>query len=231
MAVLKKIVKREGFGELLADGVKKAAEKIEHGAEEYAIHAGGQEIAYHDPRLIPARGTAYMCDSTPGRHTSALAACAIETGVSLEPYPEFQIPEVGLHDYGNKSVIYGIACKYEHVFAGCGLCKLLLYIGEIPLVGLVAAATGWDFSPKELLTTGERISTLRQMFNIREGIKPSNVCLPSRLRQPASTGPLKDVHVDFELLRKQYYKGMGWNSQNGYPLQKRLEELDIAKII
>jgi aldehyde:ferredoxin oxidoreductase len=63
------LAKREGFGEVLADGVKRAAEKIGGGAEQYAIQAGGQELPMHDPRLGPSLATAYQVDATPGRHT------------------------------------------------------------------------------------------------------------------------------------------------------------------
>jgi len=232
MAMLKKIVKREGFGAILADGVKRAAEKIGHGAEECAIHVGGQEVGYQDPRFLPARGAGYICDPAPGKHTSSIVAVVVEVGVPqpLGPYPELQLPKVDLRDYGNKSLIYGISMKYQQAFVACGMCLFSLYVGGMPLVDFIAAATGWDFSPKELLITGERIATLRQMSSIREGIKPSEFQLPKRLSQPPSTGPLKDIRVDFDLLRKQCYEGMGWDSETGYPLQSRLVELGLANL-
>jgi aldehyde:ferredoxin oxidoreductase len=131
---------------------------------------------------------------------------------------------VDLHDYGNKAPIYGICCKYEQVYVGCGLCRFGLYIG-MPLVDLIDAATGWNYTPEETLVTGERIATLRQMFNIREGIDPLHVNLPSRIAQPINA----EFKVDHDLLRKQYYKGMGWHPDTGHPIESRLRELGLEQ--
>jgi aldehyde:ferredoxin oxidoreductase len=81
-----KLAKREGIGDILAEGVKIAAEKIGHGAQEYAVHAGGQELGMHDPKLVgrpfqwPRHPTAaiYKMDSTPGRHTGAFGPDGFE---------------------------------------------------------------------------------------------------------------------------------------------------------
>ncbi|MCJ7625489.1 MAG: aldehyde ferredoxin oxidoreductase family protein, partial [Anaerolineaceae bacterium] len=70
-AMLEKMAQREGFGDILADGVKKASEKIGPLSEPFAIHVGGQELAMHDPRFEPGLGVIYKIDATPGRHTQA----------------------------------------------------------------------------------------------------------------------------------------------------------------
>jgi aldehyde:ferredoxin oxidoreductase len=231
ITILKKIVKREGFGAILADGVKRAAEKIGHGAWEYAIHVGGQELGFHDPRLLPARGTGYICDPTPGRHTTFFAGTILERAGSPGPYPELWGPQVELHDYEHKSAIYSAAIKYEQVVASAGVCKFAMFQGTFPVVDFIAAVAGWDFIPEETLVTGERIQTLRQLFNIREGINPKEYCLPQRVSQPATTGPFRGIHVDFNILRKQYYKAIGWDSETGYPLKSRLEELGLRSLV
>ena len=69
LALLEKIAHREGIGDILADGVKVAAEKIGKGSEEFAIHAGGQELPAHDPRYDPGFAVTYAAEPTPGRHT------------------------------------------------------------------------------------------------------------------------------------------------------------------
>lgn len=230
LTLLDKIARREGFGDVLADGVRKAVQRIGHGAEQYAIHVYGQEPGFHDARLLPARGTNYIADPTPGRHTTGLISVAVERGNSPDSYVEFNVPEVELYDYGNKKVMYGIVAKYEQVFASCGLCKFIFPAGPIRLPELISAVTGWDYSPSELLETGERIQTMRQLFNIREGIEPNDFQLPLRLSQPADIGPLKDIPVNFNLLRRQYYEGMGW-STTGYPLPSRLNELGLADVV
>ncbi len=69
IAMLKNMAQREGFGAVLADGVKRASEKIGNGADVFAIHVGGQEPAMHDPRVLTTTFPAYQVDATPGRHT------------------------------------------------------------------------------------------------------------------------------------------------------------------
>lgn len=231
IAMLKKMVRREGFGDILADGAKRAAVKIGHGAEECVVDVGGQELGFHDPRQFSARGTGYICDPTPGRHTTFFAGKLFESGGLPGPYPELWGTEVELHDYARKNLIYNALTKYEQVAASAGICKFIFWQETWPLIDFIAAATGWDFSIGEMLVTGERIQTMRQLFNIREGIEPKQFQLPQKLDKPATTGPYKGIPVDFDVLRKQYYKAMGWDPETGYPVESRLKELGIGDLI
>ena len=230
VAMIEKVAKREGFGAILADGVKRAAERIGHGSEEWAIHVGGQEVGYHDPRQIPARGTGYICDPTPGRHTTFLVGRVLEAGALPGPYPEFWEPGVEYRDYGHKALIYNKCATYEQVLASAGMCKFLIFQPGLQLIEFIAAVTGWDFSLAETQVTGERIQTMRQLFNIREGIDPKQFHLPQRISQIATMGPFKDVPQDFDLLRRQYYEAMGWDVETGYPIKSRLEELGLGDL-
>jgi len=229
VAMVEMVAKREGFGAILADGVKRAAERIGRGAEEWAIHVGGQELGYHDPRQIPARGTGYICDPTPGRHTTFLVARLLEAGPLPGPYPEFWKPRVEYRDYGHKSVIYNRCATYEQVLASAGMCKFLIFQPGLRLIEFISAVTGWDFSLAETQVTGERIQTMRQLFNIREGIDPRHFRLPQRVSQPATMGPYKDAPLDFDLLRRQYYEAMGWDVDTGYPKKAKLDELGLKE--
>ena len=229
VAMVEMVAKREGFGAILADGVKRAAERIGRGAEEWAIHVGGQELGYHDPRQIPSRGTAYICDPTPGRHTTFLVARLLEAGPLPGPYPEFWKPRVEYRDYGHKSVIYNRCATYEQVLASAGMCKFLIFQPGLRLIEFISAVTGWDFSLAETQVTGERIQTMRQLFNIREGIDPRHFRLPQRVSQPATMGPYKDAPLDFDLLRRQYYEAMGWDVDTGYPKKAKLDELGLKE--
>ena len=231
LSMLEKMAKREGFGAVLADGVKKAAEQIGQGSEEFAMHIGGQEIPYHDPRTMPGRGAMYISDPTPSRHTRPTALLILERGENFSPYPELQIPKVGMTDYPNKGDMYAIGTKYQEVFVACGFCTYLMNINTLPLVGFISAATGWDFTVSELLATGHRIQTLRQAFNIREGLRPQDFNLPIRLRQPAELGPLKGVHIDFDTLRKVYYQAMNWDPETGHPTEACLSKLGLKDLV
>ncbi|MFC1980207.1 aldehyde ferredoxin oxidoreductase family protein [Chloroflexota bacterium] len=231
ITMLEKMIRREGFGAILADGVKRAAEEIGHEAQEYAIHVGGQELGFHDSRQLPARGTSYICDPTPGRHTTFFAGTILEREGSPGPYPELWEPQIELRDYERKSAIYSAAIKYEQVLASAGVCKFVMFQGTFPLIDFISAVTGWDFTPEEALVTGERIQTMRQLFNLREGIDPKKFCLPQRVSKPATTGPHKDIPIDFDMLRKQYYTAIGWNPETGYPIKSRIDELGLGNLV
>ena len=73
VALVEKIARREGIGDLLADGVKRAAEKLGRGADSLAMHVGGQELPMHDPRYEPVVGVSYQVDPTPARHVTCLS--------------------------------------------------------------------------------------------------------------------------------------------------------------
>lgn len=75
ITILQRIVRREGFGALLADGVTKAPERIGRGAEKYAMHVHGQEPGFHEARISFGRGLAYIADATPGATRKGCCQC------------------------------------------------------------------------------------------------------------------------------------------------------------
>ena len=230
IAITEKMCKREGFGAILADGTKVAADKIGKGAEQYAIHIHGQEVAYHDPRLMPGEG-AWSMDPTPGRHTRGGTS---EEREYLAPYLEFQTPAVDTTITKGKGQIYSLAIKHLEVLASCGLCLSLGMVVDYHLADLISAATGWNFTNSELLVVGERIQTLRQSFNFREGLRPQDFDLPSRLHEPISSGPTKGTAIDFdalEALRRAYYEAMNWDPDTGEPSKQRLADLGLAGVV
>lgn len=231
ITLLEKMVKREGFGDVLADGVKRAAERIGQGAEEWAIHIGGQEPAIRDPRLFPGRGTAYLVDPTPGRHTTGSLLTVVERGGILGSDPVLKTPKLAIHgDYNNKGPMYALGLDYWHLLNSIGLCKFLVFTGALPLAEFISAVTGWEFTASEGLTAGRRIQTLRQAFNAREGILPEHIKLPRRIAEAATMGPFAGISVDFDVLRAVYFAAMGWDLQTGRPYRRALAELGLADV-
>lgn len=92
IATLEKMVRREGLGNVLADGVQRAAERIGKGAEKYSVHIRSQEPDLHDPRFSPCRSLAYVADPTPGRHMTASASMRLDGERKLASCPELQAP-------------------------------------------------------------------------------------------------------------------------------------------
>lgn len=234
IAMLEKIIHREGIGDVLADGVKVAAQKIGKGSEEFAIHIGGQEPGFHNALFLPSRGTGFVCDPTPGRHTAGPMS-RIDTGAAvIAPYPELQFQNVQRYEYKSKGAPSATISCYWQVGACSGVCLFpVIFFGNFPLIDFLRAVTGWDIDLNEALETGARIQTLRQYFNIREGITPSQVKLPDRLAgiPPKSEGPLAGITIDINALASEYWKAMGWDPNTGHPTHATLDRLGLVEFI
>ncbi|MGA2462995.1 MAG: aldehyde ferredoxin oxidoreductase family protein [Thermodesulfobacteriota bacterium] len=235
IAILEKMERREGIGDLLADGVKIAAMKIGRGAEQYAIHVGGQEPGFHNPLKFPGRGTGYVCDPTPGRHTAAGPMARIDGGTgAVGPYPELKFENIERYEYKSKGPMSARFSCYWQVGTCAGVCLFPVTIfGNYPLIDFLNAVTGWNMDMTEALETGARIQTLRQCFNIREGIVASDVKLPNRLAgiPPMAEGPVSGITVDIDSLTSEYFKAMGWNPSNRHPEGSTLERLGLEDLV
>lgn len=228
---------RTGFGDILADGVKRASQKIGNGSEQFAIHAGGQELPMHDPRFDPTFGTAYQVEPTPGRHT-----ISSDTYVMLmELHKKFRevkpVKQVSLksskYHYESVGEFQPLNSILVQVANGAGACLFGLMVGEYPLFEWINAATGWNLSTQDFVIIGERILTLRHCFNVREGIKPEDTRLENRAagQPPVRKGPLANVILDEEKLGKRYYEKLQWDYETGRPKRERLEELSLDEVV
>ena len=245
VAMTEKMGKREGFGAILADGVKVASEKIGKGSEEFAIHVHGQEPPMHDPRSTPSFATVYQSDATPGRHMQG--SCA---HFEMHASDEFEFPQfaqkIVLKDRSTFKYTYTGKGKYEvlfrnqsHIGNTAGACLiadlgpgLATPVDTIP--HFLSVITGWKYSPEEMLRVGDRISSIRQAINVREGLKPRDFKMPGRTVgvPPLQEGPTANITVDVNTMVAEYYKAMDWDLETGKPSKKKLLELgleDVAK--
>jgi len=232
LALVEKVGKREGFGAVLADGTKKAAERIGKGSKEWAINIGGEEPPAHDPRISPAWGTVYTCDPTPSRHTAGHEMWFAEMRRKISPYPELYYPDAVQEDTQHKGKLYADTHNYHDLVASAGLCYFISSLQSgYHTIEFIAAVTGWDFTLKEGLEAGRRIETVRQAFNLREGLTPKYFAMPERITAPPATGPFAGRKVDFATAQKNYYKAMGWDPETGKPLESTLQELGIKELV
>lgn len=222
-----KLARREGFGAVLADGQKVAAEKIGKGAEQYATHIQGQEVPMHDPKLGFHYSTTYRLDATPARHTQG------SEGISP---PELPTPTFDRKSFAGRGEAHKVTSNFNHVMNCAGMC-MFMYM-SLPnanaVTNFISAVTGWDVTMDELLKTGERIANIRQAFNIREGLNPLEFKVPDRtLGRPAQKeGPLAGVTVDEDTMVREYLEAMDWDAKTAKPGKKKLQELgldDVAK--
>jgi aldehyde:ferredoxin oxidoreductase len=208
IALTEKIARREGLGDVLADGAKRAAERIGRGAEAYAVHAGGQEPGMHDPKCdFPAfagkpAAARYQMDATPGRHTAG----------------------------------FGPSQFQDHVVNAAGLCLHSDLAVENPrdyLVGFMKAVTGWNRSLEDLLKAGERIANMRHVFTLREGDNPLRRYIHPRIVgiPPQTDGPLAGVTADIEMQIAANLEALDWDRETARPGRQKLHELDMDDVI
>lgn len=223
------MINREGIGDILADGVRVAAEKIGRGAEAFAVHAGGQELPMHDSRLDPGYTVAYKCEPTPGRHTiTSYQDIDLRSGKKL--FPEvLQMVKRTKGKENKKIALLAATAVYEELISCNGLCLLGVDSMDYPMVDYLNAVTGWEMSADDYFKTGRRIKALRKAFNVREGLQHADITLhPRALGQPPqATGPLKGKSVDVTPLEAYYYEILGYDSVTGGPRPETMTDLGI----
>ena len=224
VAMTRMLVQREGFGDILADGVKIASERIGRGSERYAMHIGGQEISAHDPRGGWGFAIGYGADATPGRHNQ---------GGGQHP-PGIVVEEIERSQRTGRGAYHKASTDFMHAASAMGLCQFV--IGSYPhadqLLEALKAITGWDdLTTEELLTTGERITNVRQAFNIREGLE-GPFKYPDRMRgvPPKTVGPRAGTTFTHEEIFNEYLELMDWDATTGKPSKAKLQELGLAYI-
>lgn len=236
--LIEKIGKREGIGDLLAEGTKRAAAKIGRGAEHFALHVKGQELPMHEPRGKRSLAIAYATSPTGADHMEAPHDPFYE---SFSPHDDNPLTTLGLIepvdrlDLGPKKVkAFFYTQQVWSLYNAVGMCDFvgvpINSLGLKQIVDYVRSVTGWETSLWELLKVGERSGVLARAFNIREGFTPADDSLPERMFEPLENGPLKGVKLDqdeFQQALKLYYQMAGWDPETGFPTEAKLAELDL----
>lgn len=236
LRLVQQIGLREGFGEVLGDGVKRAAERIGGLAPEYAMHVKGLEFTLHDPRAAASMAVSYATASIGAGHYEGIGAWSVEElvptyddkGLTLPEFgfpkrlPRFQTEEKGrlmarLQNYGcllNSAMVCGFLFSHRRV-------------GPSHLLELTNATTGWDMTQEDFLAMGERIFNLKRLFNVRRGISRKDDTLPARiLTHKRGGGSAGEYLPNLGAMLNEYYACRGW-SEEGIPTWETLERLDL----
>jgi aldehyde:ferredoxin oxidoreductase len=215
---------RKGIGDVLADGVKRASERIGRGSEKFAMHVGGQELPMHDPKLQPEYHTTYKLDPTPARHTQyegnrrfGLIPPAVRDRTVAEGR--------GAHHKG--------ASEYMHVVNANGHCQFVMMAANTANIPeWINMTTGWDVTREELLQTGERIANMRMAFEVREGGNPVKRQVPERMSSPVlKDGPHADFGLDTATLEKEFLEACDWDPETTKPSPAKLASLGLDDLI
>lgn len=228
VAMTDRIGRREGFGDILADGVKVAAEKIGKGSERYAVHVQGQEPPMHDPRTIVRMGlgATYKGAPTPARHTRA-------SGEGEFRHPDLGRPSFDENSFENRGGEQKRLTCLINAVSSAGLCLFgYCVMGVDATHEFINAVAGWDFNLDDVLRTGERISNIQQAFNIREGLNPVQFKVPDRMWKtpPPDRGPIAGRYCDIDLLVKDWYTLLDWDLKTGKPSRRKLKELGLDDV-
>jgi len=227
--MIHRIGKREGIGDLFADGIRKAAEKLGARAEPFAMEVGGEELPMHEAKLQPEYFVTYKLDPTPARHTQYPGVIGPDWGVPPAPADRNQASGRVQHHKG--------ISECQHIVNSIGTCMFITLAGPNQRIPQwINAVTGWDTTHQELLKTGERIANLRMAFQVREGDNPAQRRIPGRLigSPPLEEGPHKGFSLDTETLQREFLAACDWDQQTCKPSRAKLEELgleDVADVL
>lgn len=237
--LIKKITYRDGIGNILAKGVRRASQIIGKGSEKFAIHVKGLEGPAHDPRSGKALAVMYgvsnrgMCHIHP---LEGMAYDSLKKDFGLIPYGLPDPKTVDRWAEEGKGKAAKLLQDWGTVPDVAGFCKFFIYNGVTPddVANLLSALTGWEISGEEVLKIGERVFTLQRMFNVREGIRKEHDMLPERvLRLPefGKYSTVKECEIrDYEGMLKECYEARGWD-ENGIPKPDKLKELGLEWVL
>jgi aldehyde:ferredoxin oxidoreductase len=224
------------LGDVLADGAKKAASIIGKGSRAYAITAGGQEPGMHDPRFDVGWGVDFCANPTPGKHTNgstSYVSSFLWEHVSYAPEPE-RVLKARLTkpdpDYALGTVM---AIWYKMLIDGVGGCMMATYggVNAWDLFKMLEFATAWGKTPDDYMEIGNRINTLRQLFNIKHGINPWDFLMHKRIETPRQSGPNKGRGVQMEPIVSLHWEKHGWNPNTGHPTMETVEKLNLNQLL
>ncbi len=219
IALMEKIAHRDGIGDLLAEGTKRASEKLGKGSEHFAMHCKGLEMPGYDVRSLKTFAAGLAVGTRGACHNRSLAYELDIKGVVDRFKAE---PGRGPLMVENEN----FACVLDCLV----LCKFLRNCFDdfnTDVARIYTMTTGIDLTPEELLAVGERVWNLKKAFNIREGWTRADDTLPPRvLNDPIPAGPSKGSYVtaeELDMLIGDYYQARGWTDEGLIPRSKLIE--------
>ncbi|MBD3256527.1 MAG: aldehyde ferredoxin oxidoreductase [Candidatus Lokiarchaeota archaeon] len=220
--IIELISRREGIGDLLAEGVRIMAERLEVDPE-LAVHVKGLEVPMHDPRAFFGQGLSYMTCCVGANHEKCDWFSA---EIGNLAYPRLRIKagdrdsikgrERGVKALQDIRAIddSGVNCNFRNPSLD-------------HIIGHINAATGAKHKKKSLMLLGERINTIKRLISCNLGITREDDKLPGHIQKVLDSGKTAGLKIDLEKNLKRYYKERGWDWETGRPTQDKLQELNI----
>ncbi len=247
IAMLEKTLKREGFGDVLAEGSARAADRLGKG-HDYVLTVKGQEIPAHMPHVKRSLGLIYAVNPFGADHQSSehdpMYHPKLYEGKPEAPGYKRYLAQIGLTTptapkaMNPEKVEFALLTQYNFSAADVlGYCQFVfgpawqLY-GPQDMADLLAAATGWDVGVDDIQAIGRRRLNLMRAYNAREGLTRDQDTLPKKLfTKPLSGGRTDGVVLDpaeLDMALTMYFELAGWDVETGTPRRATLEEVGLG---
>jgi len=225
--MIHRIARRQGFGDVLAEGAMRAAQRIGGEALNFAIHTmKGNTPRGHDHR-----------SRWPMLFDTCVSQMSTDEGFSMRQPADLGLsfsPSLSTNNSPEDALVWNARCKGAGQFEDClGVCRFTTRTDLKLLAQAVSAATGWDFPVEETMEVGRRIVNLLRVFNIRHGHTAEMDAPSPRYGSAPVDGPSqgKSIMVHWDELRSKYYEQMGWDRETGKPLPDTLRHFGLERTI
>ena len=232
------IARREGFGDVMAEGVARMAARFGPDSEPFNITVKGQELPMHEPRLKYALGVGYAvapvgADHMMNMHDTMFTrdGRSIERVNSALSEPIGPVPRDVLDE--DKLKIFENELNFKH-FEDCALICHFYSFDYDHLAEALSGVSGVEYGIHDILAVGARAQTLARLFNLREGFTAADDRLPERMMTAFDSGPIEGSAIsseDLERFKSRFYEVMGWDPETGEPTEECLRELELGQML
>jgi aldehyde:ferredoxin oxidoreductase len=247
LEVFELIGKREGFGDVLAEGSVRASRKIGRGSENLTVTSNKHEFPAHMPRVKVSLGVNYATNPYGACHMTAGHDPQYEQTASdnADEAPQPVSPALSMLGLNNptaprslgpeKMRYLRITEDYQSAIDSLSWCLFVsgatggLYLpDEMPEI--INHVTGWDMTLEEFLRVGERKFNMMRLFNARDGYTKSKDQLPNKMFIPLEGGVSDGIKLDkeeWENAKLEFYRQRGWDETTGNPTSQKIAELGL----
>jgi aldehyde:ferredoxin oxidoreductase len=237
--MIPKIAKREGLGDILAQGAIKAAKILGKGAEECISHCKGMAVAADDVRLSKGTALSHVTGTIPAHHEEGMPTPELypmDAERAKELFGTTEVINPLSYDKALCVIYYQNQCT---LFDCIELCKFISeWFGQEVIfkdvAELFSSATGIDIDAKDMEMVGERVHTLERAFNVREGMRREDDHMHGRIvKEATQSGPFKGERLEpekFEEMLDKYYDLRGWDKKTGIPLRSKFKKVGLEDI-
>ncbi|MFX0029262.1 MAG: aldehyde ferredoxin oxidoreductase family protein [Candidatus Hermodarchaeota archaeon] len=226
--LIAKISKREGIGDLLAEGTRIMADRLGNDSYKFAMHVKGLELPAYDSRAAKITGLAYATANRGGCHITGYIEGPAFLSMPFMIVEDAMVGDVLTENPEDTKVVKEFEDAFG-LFDAIGGCKFMgMVLTSEDWASLIEKLLGYDFSKEDFLKMGERLYNLARVYNVREGVTRADDTLPPRLlEEPMPEGPAEGQVVNLDPLLDAYYDYRGWDKETGKPTKEKLKELGL----